>query len=914
MRFLTHLFVLAGTTPLLLAGQSSGPSHTVPPPVADAARRTHAIEVNGKLDEPDWSSANPITRFVQTQPSEGVAATQRTEIRILFDDEAIYIGARMYDSLGAHGVRARLTRRDAQLELDGTGSLTSDKLTITFDAYHDHLSRARFQINPYGVLGDALGEGGSNLDDSWDPIWDGAAHIDSLGWTAELRIPLSQLGYAVPTDRTWGMQIERVVDRLNERDVWAFWRSNESGGPPRFGHLTGLDLPGHRRGVELLPYLVTRTRKSPVDAGNPFVRRTEQRFRAGTDLKAQVTPALTLNATINPDFGQVEVDPAVVNLSAFETFYPEKRPFFVQGSNAFDFGGFSCFFCHNSSSLDAFYSRRIGRAPQLGDYITARSLYADVPDASTIVGAVKVTGRVGKSNTVGILDAVTNAERARYVDTIGGPHLTQLVEPLTNYLVARARRDFRGGATQSGVIVTSVLRNMNDSVVANRLRRSATAVGADFYTATNDRMYTLFGSALVSQVSGTPEAILRTEESSAHYFQRPDRRERGDGLFTTRYDSGATGLRGYGAYLRGAKESGDWLWEAMVNVRSPGFEVNDISDLSRADYMWTNANVLRQWTRPGKWYRNATVLVGTQQQYNYDGDHTLHELHAFAGIEFLNYWSLSSFVLRLPSMLDDQITRGGVVVRSPGLNTYNASISSDGRKSIVIGTGVRYSVGTGGGHGTSRYQITPSLQVKPGSNASITFSPTLSAGTTAQQFVTNVSDPVATAFHGRRAIFSTIKQTTVSLDTRVSWTFTPTLTLETFVQPFLASGAYSNLNEFAQPRSARVNVYGHDGTSTITATHDAMGLVTGYVVDPDGAGPAAAFQFSNPDFNTRSLRGNAVLRWEYRPGSTLYLVWTHEREGDAALGDFDFRRDWGSLFRAPPTNTMQLKVSYWIGR
>jgi len=885
-----------------------------PPPVAQAARRTHAITIDGRLDPAEWDAATPITTFVQTLPTEGAPATERTEVRFLYDDDAIYVGARMYDSLGARGVHARLARRDALLDLGGTSAITSDKLTVTLDAYHDHLSRAQFQINPLGVIGDALGEGGSNLDDSWDPVWEGAAHVDSLGWTAEMRIPLSQLGYAVTSDRTWGMQIVRTIDRLNETDVWAFWRANELGGPSRYGNLTQLDLPPRRRAVELMPYAVTRTRRAPVDPGNPFVRHTDETIRAGTDLRAQVTPTLALNATINPDFGQVEVDPAVVNLSAFETFFPEKRPFFVQGSNAFDFGGFSCFFCHNVSSLDAFYSRRIGRAPQLGGLVSGSALYANVPDASTILGAAKLTGRAGTSNTIGVLDAVTGAERAEYVDTLGGPHLTQLVEPLTNYFVGRARRDFRSGATQAGVIATSVIRSTSDSLVASRLRSSATSGGVDFFTATTDRMYTVMGSALVSDVRGTADAIARTERSSAHYFQRPNRRERGDGLFGAEYDTTATVMRGYGGYLRGAKESGDWVWEAMTNFRSPGFEVNDISDLGRADYVWTNANLARQWTTPGRWYRNLWLLAGTQQQWNYDRDHTLTELHGDFSVTLPNYWFVNGFMLHDPPVLDDQLTRGGAVVQGPGLETYKVVFGGDSRRAVVFSTGIRYSIGTGVGRGTSRYTLAPELLVKPASNVSIDFAPGVSGGTTAQQFVTSIADPAATAFYWRRAVFATIRQTTVSLDTRVSWTFTPKLTLETYVQPFLATGAYSRFNEYARPRTGELVMYGRDASSTIAPTRDASGALTGYAVDPDGPGAAAPFNFANPDFSARSLIGNTVLRWEYRPGSTLYLVWTHDRERDDALGRFAFGRDLRELLASPPTNTVQLKVTYWLGR
>lgn len=906
--------IVSVAAPSAALSQSVVVHRTVSAPEARAVRRSHPIRIDGRLDDPDWSTAPAIATFIQTRPAEGLPATQRTEVRILYDDNAIYIGARMYDSLGARGVHARLTRRDALLDVNGPTSLTSDKLTITLDAYHDHLSQAVLQINPDGVIGDALGEGGSSPDDSWDPIWEAAAHVDSLGWTAEMRIPLSQLGYAVSADRSWGLQIRRVVDRLNEEDVWAFWRANEAGGPARFGNLTGMDVPPHRRDVELTPYAVTSTRRAPVDPGDPFQRHTDETLRAGADLKAQVTSALTLNATVNPDFGQVEVDPAVVNLSAFETFFPEKRPFFVQGSSVFDFGRLDCFVCHNASSLDAFDSRRIGRAPQLGSYISGSSLYADVPQSSTIIAATKLTGRVGGRSTVGILEAVTDREQAQFIDTLGGPHLTQLVEPLTNYLVARAKRDFRSGATTAGLIVTSVLRRMDDSLVASRLRGSATEAGGDFYTATMDRTYSLEGSMLVSNVTGTPAAILRTEQSSAHYFQRPDRREHSDGLFSTRLDSNATYLRGYGAYLRVAKESGNWLAETMVSARSPGFEVNDISDLSRSDYIWTDSNLQRQWTLPGRWYRNAGVTVGTQQNYNYDGDHTVNEPHVSANVEFRNYWFLNAFVLHAPPMLDDQITRGGPVVRSSGLNTFKAVFGTDSRKSVVFSNGVRYSAGMGSGRGISRWALTPELDLKPTPSVSIVLSPSFQWGTSAEQFVTTVSDPTAAAFYGQRAVFSTINQTTISLDTRIDWTFTPKLTLQTYIQPFLANGAYSHFSEFAHPRAGGLIVYGSDNRSVITPTRDAGGSVTGYTVDPDAAGPAPVFTFGNPNFNTRSFIGNAVLRWEYRPGSTLYLVWTQQREGDDVLGNFDLSRDVGALYRARPTNSVALKVSYWIGR
>ncbi|MGH7703362.1 MAG: DUF5916 domain-containing protein, partial [Gemmatimonadales bacterium] len=479
--------VLTAAAPFLIArpaqAQGTESTHPTPPPAAHAVRRVDGIAIDGRLEEADWRAADSIVQFTATEPTEGTPATQRTEVRILYDDDALYVGARLYDSLGARGVHTRLARRDDVINLDNGqgGSITSDKLTLTFDTYHDHLGRAVFEVNPSGVLGDALGEGGSNLDSSWDPIWEAKTQIDSLGWTAELRIPLSQLRFSRNSIQTWGLQIERVIDRLHEKDVWAYWRKNESGGPSRYGHLEGLAVQARTRQLELFPYTVASTSIMPSDPGDPFNDGRETTARVGGDLRYRLTSNLTLDATVNPDFGQVEVDPAVVNLSAFETFFPEKRPFFVAGSNAFDFGGFSCFFCSNVSSLSVFYSRRIGRRPQLDDYVSDSSQFANLPENSTILGAVKVTGRTSRGYTIGVLDGVTREERAKLIPSAGGPVTSQPVEPFSNYFVGRVRKDLGQGATQIGGIVTSAVRRLDDPILRQQLRSHAELAGVDFF-------------------------------------------------------------------------------------------------------------------------------------------------------------------------------------------------------------------------------------------------------------------------------------------------------------------------------------------------------------------------------------------------------------------------------------------------
>jgi hypothetical protein len=795
-----------------------------------------------------------------------------------------------------------LVRRD-QLLSDNA----SDKIAIVLDPYHDRQTRVWFELNPLGVKGDHL-----NGDESFDPVWEGAARVDSLGWTAEFRIPLSQLRFSRDSVQRWGMQFWRTIARRNEQDMWAFWRLNEPGGPGYFGTIEGLRLPAQPRQLELLPYVVSKSSFALPAAGDPFNSRRESSARAGGDLKYNITSSLTLDATVNPDFGQVEVDPAVVNLSAFETTFQEKRPFFVANSSAFSFGGLSCFFCSNVSSLNVFYSRRIGRSPQLGDYVTSNSAFADVADATTILGAAKVTGRTSNGLSVAMLEALTNRSSARYVATAdpGAPVLTQEVEPLTNYFVGRLRKDLRQGDTRIGMITTLTNRFMGDSLEKSRLRSRAELVGTDVLHYWGKRSYSFWGQFALSDVGGDTAAMRRTQLASAHYFQRPDRRATSDGLFDISYDPTRTSLRGYGFYGRLAKESGDWLWETSQNWRSPGFEVNDIAALGGTDYKWMQASVMRQWTQPTSWYRSANVIVGGQQQFDFDGDRTDEQGELFGAMTFPNYVSTSGFVMHRPPTLDPYRTRGGVVVKNSGLRYYSLSVNGDSRQRVAWDGGSDYGRSlTDDGWSTDIYG---NLTIKPAVNVRLTIGPSYSRNFEPKQFVTNVDDATATAFGGQRSVFATLDQRTLSMNVRLNATFTPTLTLELFAQPFLASGNYTEFKEFAAPRVSNVLVYGTD-VGNVRQVRDVKGRLTSYHIDPDSTGPAPAFDIDNPDFNVRSLRGTAVLRWEYRPGSTVFFVWTQERSGSDTFGDFDLHRDGRALFGDRPNNVFQVKASYWLG-
>jgi hypothetical protein len=874
-------------------------------PRLQAVPRTAPIVVDGRLDEEIWRTAPAATDFIQQDPTEGQPATQRTEVRLAYDDEALYVGARMTDTDGAAGVRPLLVRRDQ--------SSGGDYLQLIFDTYHDHTGRTVFTINPSGVKSDA-GQAAAYADPSWDPVYTAEARIDSAGWSAELRIPFGQLRFPRDSVQTWGMQAWRYAERLNELSMWSFWGKQENGGPTRFGHVEGLRPPRDRGRVELLPYVLSRARHvTPARPGNPFTDAREMDVRAGLDLKYQLSSTLTLDATINPDFGQVEVDPAVVNLSAFETFFSERRPFFVEGSGLFGFGDFNCFNCSNVSSMSLFYSRRIGRAPQ-GRVTRGDADYVHTPESSTILAAAKVTGRTAGGLQVGLLDAFTRSERALVEDTLGN-RFTQQVEPASNYFVGRVRKNLRGGDASVGAIATSVFRAFDeDGGLEASLPRHAEAVGVDWDLWWKNRTYHLMGNVAVSNAAGDTAAILRLQRSSARYFQRPDRDGGGNGLFSDALDPSATALRGYGGYLRLAKDAGEWRWETAVNYRSPGFEVNDAAFLTRADYVWTLANVMRRWNTPTSWYRNWTAIVGGQSEHNYDGDHTAAQLHAFTGGQLANYWNVAFYTEWYPETDDDRATRGGPVVRRPGGRLLHARWNTDSRKALLFSNSYDHISYRDGGR---YWGVDASLRWRPASNVQLSIGPSYERNEGRRQFVLRRDDATATHFAGQRAVFADIDQHTFSMNTRVNWTFTPTLSLELFAQPFVFAGDYARFKEFTAPGTRETMEYGADfGTLCFNDADNR------YTADPNGdcaAEPgegrsAQAFSFANPDLNVRSLRGNAVLRWEYRPGSTLFLVWQQQRSGTETFGDFGFGRDAGAIFRQQPDNIFVIKASYWIGK
>jgi len=853
------------------------------PPFVNAVRVTVAQpRIDGRLNDAVWAQAEPATHFTQLSPIDGQAATERTEVQLAYDDEALYLAARMYDS-EPDLIVADLGRRD--------GWNQDDHFEFAIDSYHDHRTSFFFKVNSLGVKGDAAyADDNGYGDSSWDPVWDVASQRDSLGWTAEFRIPLSQLRFAGGQSLVWGINFNRYIRRKAETDLWAYSSQTENGYASFFGHVFGIEnLPQPRR-LEVLPYLTgVEQRLASSSADNPFNDGSHQIGRAGLDVKYGLTSNMTLNATVNPDFGQVEADPAVVNLTAYETYFSEKRPFFVEASDIFSGG-----------NKEYFYSRRIGRAPQR--YVAAPEFgFADQPTNATILGAAKLTGRTASGWSFGLLEAVTAREYATLVDS-AGQRSSDVVEPFTNNAVFRAKRDFRSGASTIGFIGTAVNRHINDSRL-DFLPSAAYAGGADFSHRFGGNRFRVTASLGYSYIGGDTSAIRRAQTSSARYYQRPDADH-------VALDPTRSRLMGWTGALGVARLQGNYTYNVSTSATSPGFEINDLGYQTRADRINVSAGGSRRWTRPGSFFLNASVGVSASTSWNHAGDRLSTSVRASGNLQFLNYWGVMGYVGGSPRSWSDGLTRGGPMGVSPAGWDIGARVSSDPRKRATLWAGGNAS---GDELGAWNTWVFANLSWRPTPMISIELIPELGTGSTQQQYLTSTTDASAEAIYGRRYVFAEVLQHSTGLTTRFNLTLSPTLSLELYAQPYVATGDYyRDFKELAAPRTTDYLVYGVTPGSDLTPVTDADGSVSAYDLDPDGSGPREALRIGNPDFSYRSLHANAVLRWEYRLGSTLYLVWTRSCSVYGSDPQFDPVGAVRNLCQGRSDNVFAVKLNYWL--
>ena len=878
---------------LLLQSGSADPARVADVPAAVTATRVAPAArplLDGRLDDPAWNLATPIEGLMQRDPQEGAPATEQVDVRILYDAEALYVGARLFDS-SPQAIIRRLGRRDANTH--------SDEFRVLLDSYHDRRTAFEFIVNAAGVKRDVLlGNDGGYSDDSWDAVWEAATAVDSLGWTVEMRIPLSQLRFSGASEQVWGVRFERWIQRKNELDMLPLVRKTESGVASRFADLQGLaDLPAPKR-VEVLPYVVARGHyDTPDSPSDPFDRGSTYLGGLGADLKYGVTSNLTLDAAVNPDFGQVDLDPSFVNLTAFEVQLEERRPFFVEGGNIFRFAGYGSGLAKLSDRPQFFYSRRIGQPPQ--GSVTSDGQFVDMPPNSTILGAAKLSGRRANGWSVGILDALTAREWATVFDTTTGLRHRDEVEPLTNYFVGRLKRDLRHGNTTLGLVATAVNRDL-DTPALNMLGRSAYTGGVDLFHRWGHNTYTLAASLGGSYISGDSAALQEAQQSSSRYYQRPDAK-------SFHYDPHRSSLAGTTGDLFLNRVAGPWNWSVAGEFVSPGFEVNDLGFQERVDRISAAIAGRRRWTRPGKVFLHAVTELTLGRGWNYDGDQIQRKVGVYAFGQFRNFWIAEVTASYSGGAIDDRLTRGGPLARTAPAWYASADGYTDDRKKVSAYAFAAVTHDTAGGWSLD---LLPKLTLRPSSAVSLSFAPGYFTGRFAAQYVTRVTDPSATATHGARYIFADLIEHQLSATLHVNATVSPTLSFQLYAQPFTFTGAYRGLKELQAPRMLAFNSYGRDNGSTIVRSGNT------YTIDPDGTGPASPFSVDNPDFRTRSLSVKAVWRWEYRPGSTIFFAWTHSRSGyfpyDAT---FDVARDLGrELLLDRPTNVLLVKFNYWMSR
>jgi hypothetical protein len=836
-----------------------------PPALADlppvrAVRTERPVIVDGLLDEEVWKNDQACAGFIQEEPDQGVAPRQRTEVRVAFDDDALYVAARLFDS-APDSIVARLARRD--------GDAASDVFLLMLDPFRDKRTGYYFGVTAAGMLLDGVLLNDGWDDSSWDGVWQARARRDNQGWTCEMRIPFSQLRFSGGGQKSWGVNFKRSIIRYGEEDAIVYTPRGESGYVSRFPELLGLEGLVASQHVELMPYATNKTEHLRFDSGSlsqydrsdPFHGGWNATPAFGGDLRTSLGSKLTLNATVNPDFGQVEIDPAVVNLSDVESFFQEKRPFFTEGVSVFRCGnnGANNYTNFNWPEPIFFYTRRIGRGPQ-GD--TPVADFTDTPSATHILGAAKITGQLAPGWNVGTVQAVTSREQATL--RTAGIESKYGVEPTSYYGVFRGLHEMNDRRQGLGLMAMTTARFFDGATdpLRDEVNKGSVVATMDGWTFLDkDRTWVVSGYGTASHVQGTSARIATLQQGFPHYFQRPDR----PGL-----DKGtdATSLNGWGSRLWLNKQQGRLLFNAGLGAISPGYDNNDLGLLFGGDVV--NAHVFTgwEWNEPKGWRQNATVMAALSSSWDFGGNSTLKALWMGANLEQRNHWSWEGNTFITGEAFSPRKTRGGPLMLSKPGASVSLGFDTNGRKPWfwAINTNPSWSA-----DGSWEQQVGPSIRWRPMPNLGLSGGPEFYRGHTDAQFWDN-NGTLAT---GSR--FTQLEQTQVSMNLRADYAATPNLSFQVFLQPLVSTLDFHDLKELTRSRS--------------------------YEFVPVSNGTVFGQTFG-------SLRGNAVVRWEYAPGSSAYFVWTQERADADGVSDFDSKHSYKVISRAPANNVFLVKVAH----
>ena len=846
-----------------------------------ATRRTGPVSIDGRVTEDAWRSAPTTDGFWQRSPNEGATPLVQTSFQVLYDDAALYIAVRALDS-EPDQIRGLLTRRDEDS--------ASDWILVGIDSYHDKRTAFMFGLNPAGVQRDSMLFDDTNEDASWDAVWDGHARVADDGWVAEFRIPLSQLRFADAGAQTWGLQVMRVVARTKEESVWSPLPRDAAQIVSLFGTVDGIDGVEQTRRVELLPYALGGAQLADALDGDPFTGDLSGAGSIGLDAKYGLGSNVTVAATINPDFGQVEADPSEVNLSAQETFFEEKRPFFLDGADIFRFG------LGQGDGPDSveqlFYSRRIGSTPH--DSADGLADYVQEPDSTTIYGAAKISGKTASGWSFGVLDAVTAQEKAQLA-MVDGTTDDLVVEPLTNYAVLRLRRDLNDGRTTFGAAMTAVNRSL-DGTGMGWLHDQAYTGGLQINHRFASDRWNADARMVGSYVHGSPEAIDITQRESQHYFQRPD----ADHID---YDPTRTSLVGAGLLWSVVKVAGgSWRYGTGSDARTPGLEANDIGFQRSADYcvQWLWGQYRHD--QPGDTLLSWMVNTEMWGVTNFAPTLLGHGGNVSGEASLKNYWGARGGVGIERNLWDTSALRGGPAVRADEALNMWGGVWSDPRHTVRGNLDVFAHVAPAADSWSAA--VNPALTIQARSNVAIALGPMLAWNHDDRQFVTETFDAAGDAHY----ILARIRQTTAGMTVRVNYTYSPRLSVQMYAQPFISVGHYSDYKEASDPRAESYADRYHTFVQG-----EFYGLADGSVaVDSDRNG-VVDFGFERADFNFRQLNSNVVVRWEYRPGSTVFFIWSHGRTSETSLGRFALGDDLTELFEERGEHVVLVKANYWFG-
>lgn len=800
--------------------------------------------IDGIMDETAWNGVEWENDFIESRPDENTPPSNQTRFKITYDQKYIYIGIHCLDSMPEKIVK-RLSRRD---------SFDGDWVGVFIDSYYDKRTAFGFIVSAAGVKGDVFEtNNGGNEDDSWNPIWYTKTSIDAEGWIAEMKIPLSQLKFGKSEEQVWGMEVMRRHFREEERSVWQRLPPDTAGFVSEFGELHGLFNLEPQKQLEIQPYSVASIKSYEAEEGNPFLDGSDSKLTVGLDAKIGITNDLTMDLTINPDFGQVEADPSAIALDGFQIFFEEQRPFFVENKNIFDYRISSSQAGNTFGSDNLFYSRRIGRSPQ-GYPDTVDGEFVDQPENTNIIGAAKFSGKTKDGWSIGVLESVT-AKKYAAIDN-NGQRRKEVVEPLTNYFVGRLQKDFNNRNSYIGGIFTATNRDQLTEEL-DFLHKSAFTGGLDFKHQWNERDWYLGGNIIWSHVKGSAEAIQNTQESITHLFQRV-------GADHVEVDQDRTSLSGTGGNIQlGKIGNGHWKFETGATWRSPELEINDIGFQSRADdirhYTWIGYQTLK----PDNTFRKVGINYNHWSVWDFGGNHNSLMFNTNTWQNWKNNWFTNIGVNYEPIRYSNFALRGGPRLRESSQTSFWNGINMDRRKKL------RFNFFHNGNKAVddsfSSYNAEFGITYQPINSLRISASPEYGINKNKLQYIDNLDVDGET-----RYLNGTIDQRTLSMSLRLNYTINPNLTIQYWGQPFISRGRYSDFKEVTNPMAKEFNNrISPFVENQVSLTNDV------YAIDDDLDG-TIDFSFDNPDFSFVQFLSNLVVRWEYTPGSEIYLVWSQD--------------------------------------